>query len=427
MIRNKYTHLPRLLWNEWRPLEVLKKVQETKLSRLLRHAYRNVPMYRELFDKRGVRPEDIQGLSDLSKLPIIDKKDFHEREDVEVIDRRINSPDRLLSIHTSGSSGITLRFLIDSQYDELRKAQFLRPYFSNGNKIFDRVVWFRARPTKGKRWFQRLGMLNEHQIYSGEAVQRQIQKLKQVKPHIIKGYGSVIALIASRAMEEKTELPSPRFIFTDSELLSTKTRQTIEQGFKTHVLDIYGTFETENVAYECCRHEGYHIAIDSVIMEFLKDGHPVQPGEEGEIVCTVLDNTTTPFIRYNLHDLGIYLDKKCSCGRGFPLMGILKGRTHDYAVKEDGSALSSLTIAGNLWVLSEYMHEFTIMQEAINRFELLVVPTTAYDEKGARLIKQAIWKDFPTADIQITLVERIDRDPSGKFCEFKTFFTDAIR
>ena len=73
-------------------------------------------------------------------------------------------------------------------------------------------------------------------------------------------------------------------------------------------------------------HNGYHVAIDSVIMEFLKDNKPVKPGGEGEIVVTVLNNFAMPFIRYNLHDMGSFSSKPCSCGRTFPLMTQIKGR-----------------------------------------------------------------------------------------------------
>ena len=75
-----------------------------------------------------------------------------------------------------------------------------------------------------------------------------------------------------------------------AELLHPSLRAFIEKVFASPVIDVYGTMETENIAFECHYHTGYHIAVDSVVMEFLKEGKPVDAGEEGEIVCTVLHN-----------------------------------------------------------------------------------------------------------------------------------------
>ena len=61
-------------------------------------------------------------------------------------------------------------------------------------------------------------------------------------------------------------------IFTDSELLLPESRHNIKKAFKTETIDIYGTYETDNIAYECSHHEGYHITNDSVIMEFINNG-----------------------------------------------------------------------------------------------------------------------------------------------------------
>jgi len=377
-------------------------------------------MYRDLYQERGVRPEDIESLKDLAKLPVVDKKDFHNRPGEDCRSDRGPSKEKLLEVKTSGSSGVTLRFWIDSGYDQFRKAQFLRPYITNGSGFIGRGVWFRARPKEGRRWFQRMGVLDDLQICSGKDIPEQVREIKRVKPDYVKGYGSAMALIASTAVERGIHLPPVRIAFTDSELLPARTRRVIEAGFQTEVVDIYGTFETDNIAYECRRHEGYHIAVDCVIMEFLKHGKPVAPGEEGEIVCTVLNNRTTPFIRYNLHDLGTFSEKQCSCGRGFPLMKITGGRTIDFAVKQDGSKVSSTTIMGNLWAVAEKVHEMQVIQEAANRFRVLVVPKQDYQEHTTKRIRAIMQKDFPSAHVVVDRVSRIDCSLSGKFKAFRS-------
>ena len=53
--------------------EELRALQLAKLQKQVEHAYRDVPHYKKLLDERGVRPEHIQSLSDVSLLPLTTK------------------------------------------------------------------------------------------------------------------------------------------------------------------------------------------------------------------------------------------------------------------------------------------------------------------------------------------------------------------
>ena len=59
-------------------VEKIKKLQSEKLVKQVKHVYENVPYYRDMMDKKGVRPEDIHGIEDLYKLPFIEKSDLRE-------------------------------------------------------------------------------------------------------------------------------------------------------------------------------------------------------------------------------------------------------------------------------------------------------------------------------------------------------------
>ena len=60
------------------PQEQIKKLQSEKLVKQVAHAYKNIPYYRDLMNKKGVKPEDIHGIGDLHKLPFIEKSDLRE-------------------------------------------------------------------------------------------------------------------------------------------------------------------------------------------------------------------------------------------------------------------------------------------------------------------------------------------------------------
>ena len=63
---------------ETMPVEEIQKLQDKKLVKQVRYVYDNVPYYRSLMDEKGVKPEDIEGIKDLHKLPFIKKDDLRE-------------------------------------------------------------------------------------------------------------------------------------------------------------------------------------------------------------------------------------------------------------------------------------------------------------------------------------------------------------
>ena len=63
---------------ETMPTAEMKKLQSEKIVKQVKHVYDNVPYYRDLMDKKGVTPDDIQGIDDLHKLPFISKADLRD-------------------------------------------------------------------------------------------------------------------------------------------------------------------------------------------------------------------------------------------------------------------------------------------------------------------------------------------------------------
>jgi phenylacetate-CoA ligase len=414
----KYWHLIALLRNERRSLDELLHRQVIKLRRLLSHAYNHVPFYREKFNMGDFQPGDFNSIDDIQHLPIISKADFHQRPLADFIDQRLGSKEALIPIRTSGSSGQTLEFFIDHAYDQFRKAQFLRPYMTNGQRMTDRVLTFKGQPRRHRKYFEFAALLREKQVSAHLNPESHLEILNRMKPAVIRGYPSVLALISAKMSANGPPGHCPRRIFTDSELLTPTLRRSIETAFKRQVIDIYGTLETDNIAYQCEHHQDYHIAIDAVIMEFINNGRPVQPGVTGEIVCTVLGNYAMPFIRYRLNDFGIYSDQSCACGRSFPLMTGLKGRTHDYAVTLEGRLVSSTTLLGEMDRFAAYVEAFQIIQEDTGRFKMVLIPGKNYQETIADRIQSAFMRLFPEATIQIECRERLHQEGSGKIRPF---------
>ena len=88
---------------ETMPVEKIRALQSEKLCKQVKHVYENVPYYRDLMDKKGVRPEDIRGIEDLHKLPFISKSDLRETYPYGMLAVPLSDCVRIQS--TSGTTG----------------------------------------------------------------------------------------------------------------------------------------------------------------------------------------------------------------------------------------------------------------------------------------------------------------------------------
>src|SRR3712207_9368039 len=58
--------------------EEVRSLQLERLRETLRHAYENVPHYRQAFDAAGVHPDDCRELADLARFPTTSKADLRD-------------------------------------------------------------------------------------------------------------------------------------------------------------------------------------------------------------------------------------------------------------------------------------------------------------------------------------------------------------
>ena len=164
-------------------------------------------------------------------------------------------------------------------------------------------------------------MINVKYVSLYDTPDKHLKVLNEFKPSVIDGYASSIWLIAREILNKKIKLSKKlKLIYVTSEILDKNMREDIKKAFGVEPLDQFGCVEVGRTAWECLEHKGYHIDMDSVITEFIKDNKPVDFGNKGEIVYTSLYNTAMPIIRYKVGDIGTPSKEKCSCGRGLPLI-----------------------------------------------------------------------------------------------------------
>jgi phenylacetate-coenzyme A ligase PaaK-like adenylate-forming protein len=143
-------------------------------------------------------------------------------------------------------------------------------------------------------------------------------------------YSSTAGLLAERQLAGDLTI-APRWILTGGEVLGDDIRGRIVAAFDREPFDGYGTTEVGVVAVECDRHAGLHVFEDQVLIEIVDDDYrPVPAGRPGtRLLVTNLLNRTQPLIRYELNDLVTASPEPCACGRPFPLLKKIEGRSDD--------------------------------------------------------------------------------------------------
>lgn len=409
----KIMNLYKVMNQQWLSIEELQRIQNKMLRKMIKHAYDKVPFYHEKFRTAGLRPEDIKTIDDLVKIPITTKIDIKNNAD-RVIANGVNITKCDVSI-TSGSTGIPLKVYYSEYDDDYEKAIALRPNLSCGQKIWDKwVVITSPEHIVKKKWFQKFGFFSPSYLSLFSDTREQLSILERIKPRILDGYASSLFLLAQEVKKSDQFTSRPEIIFSTSEILDEKTRSYIRSVFDAEVYDQFGCVELARTAWECPAHSGYHIDMDAVVMEFLHDGEPVTAGERGEIVYTGLYNYAMPFIRYAIEDIGIPSDKKCSCGRGLPLMSVIEGRKDAYIQIPNGKIFSPI-----IWtiLLRKYQDilKFKVVQETRNLVKIFIVTSSNYQpihtEKIISEVKQLLGQDI---FVEVYVVDTIPRDPSGK-------------
>ncbi len=408
----RVAYLTQMLRNEARPSEQLAVRQARSLCALVRHAAARVPLYRDLYAAHGIDAGEFNGCDDLHRLPIVDKQILREAGAAAI---SIDAPRRRVMISTSGSSGEPFEFPIDRRYDRWRQAQCLRPYLRGGRRLRDQVLVLAGRPGTRTRWLSRLGLLREWRFDCGADPARIAEAWRALAPDVLQGYPSSLRSLAVHCLDRGEPLiPAPRLLFTDSELLTPDTRALLEPAFGTSAIDIFGSFETDNIAWQCAARDGYHIATDCVVLEIVRDGQPVPLGDEGEIVVTVLRNRTFPFIRYNLGDIGRLSTRTCSCDSPFPLLANVQGRANDLIVLSGGRRRTSLDVSHRIGRNTDAIRHYQLRQVEIGRFELLIVPSSRFADAERERIMSVFRAALGNVEVEIRLVDAIPRDRSGK-------------
>ena len=363
-----------------------KKLQGERLRATVELEYNNVPAYRKRMDEAGVKPEDINGIEDIVKLPFTQKTDLRDNFPYGLF-----AADLKDIVRIQGSSGTTGKPIVSG-------------YTENDIKVWTEMVARALTAAGGTKddiiqiaygYGLFTGGLGAHQgateigatvipMSSGNT-QRQIIMMKELGATMLCCTPSYATYLAETIHEmgikpEELKLKSGCF---GAEPWTEEMRQHLEDLLDFDALDIYGLTEIggPGVAFECMEKHGMHINEDHVLAEIIDPvtEEPLPDDTPGELVFTTLTKTGAPMIRYRTHDICTLHHGTCACGRTTVKMSRITGRTDDMLVVRGVNVFPS-QIEAVLMGVKEASAHYMLVVDRVNSQHKLTVQVELKDD-----------------------------------------------
>ena len=391
--------------------EQTERFRDGRLTAFVARAARTVPYYRDLFRRLPIDPAEIRTLGDLEALPVLTKREV--QQDPSRFEPEGGAKAPAFVSHTSGSTGAGLRFPTTWRAHREQWAVWWRYRGWHGLSPETTCLYFGGRsivPVEQKRppfWRHNRG---GHQIMfsayhlNAETAPAYLEKMRRSGARWIHGYPSMVALLASYALEHDAGFEA-RQVTLGSENLLPQQEQLIERAFGVLPVEHYGMAEAvANISM--CPARRLHVDEDFAATELVPMGD-----DHYRIIGTNLSNPAFPLLRYEVGDFASLGDGSCDCGRPGRVVARLDGRLEDYVITKDGARLGRLDhIFKNL----DRVREAQIRQSRVGHMALIVVKGPGYSEQDDRLLREEVAKrvgDQVDFDIEyVTAVKRTGRE-----------------
>jgi len=329
--------------------EEIRSRQLEKLQKLVQHAYRHIPWYRNVFDQAGLKPQDIRSQDDLRNLPPLTREAIRDQAGQMIWP---GFKGKVLKGSSSGTTGIPITYYQDMNAMSAGTAAGvymeqmcgLIPGMRNvhvwGNK--ESIQQWNTLNSWLKQKVNHRKNIAATLLNDPANIPDVVRQIRQFRPQSIDGYPNSLFAIAQYLHTHKIRIPSLRLAFTTAENLEPHHEELIEQTLAP-VSDMYGCSEINGIAIRPATEKRYYIFEPHVIVETVPlPGQPMQ-----EILVTDLDNYYMPLIRYKIGDLidGV---RPGSAGNPFPFAYFTKiyGRSSDRVVLPNGLVLFPVNIFG---------------------------------------------------------------------------------
>ncbi len=414
---------------QWWSAEQNREYQLAQLKSICGIAYNKSVFYQNVFDSCGFQPNDLKSIEDFQGVPLLEKTIINSHiEDMLTLPKESSKVDY---ITTGGTSGVPLRFYINSSRSQVEYAYLISSWKRAGYKLGDKTAVFRGKIVSQDRnnVYQEYDPVMRQQFYStfnmaDADMHRYVEHLRTIGPCFLHVYPSAVANLA-RFLRRRNIKPPQNIqgIIAESEIVYSEQREMVEDVFGCRYFSSYGHTEKLVAAAGCEKSNNYHIWPTYGFFELLDDdGNPVvTPGQSGEIVGTGFINTVVPFIRYRTGDYATYVGDQCTeCGRQHIVISDIQGhRMQENLVAKDGSMIVCTALYTQDDTFDQ-VQQMQFYQDTPGEAVLKIVPAPNYNESSELMIYQSLRRKL-SENVKCTIqcVESIPLTQRGK-----TIFVD---
>lgn len=420
--------------------EHLREIQWKKFTDLLEFAYDRIPLYRDRFRRAGITPESIKSREDLVRIPILTKDEIRQNFPDQMLDNsRRYDPGRMGQ--TSGSTAESLHFVRPEQ--SWNRSLYYSVFLRTGH-ITNLPILVLATPHctasscgldeehSGEVWVSRLqkirflrhldrivGLPSSDNVLCApdEYMQRLAEAMSCYSPCILIADPVYLGSFARYLKRNGSPVPEIRHLVSTFELLTGSLKDLLSEVFGCEAYTQYGASEIMDIANECERHK-LHVRTNTVLVEAVRDGQPVGPGEMGKAVVTDLCNYSMPFIRYDIGDVVTLGDGECACGRNSQTIESIEGRVVDtiQADGPDGPRLLTPLRVDQVFRGLPGVVGYRLVQRAKDAYHISIMP----DEAAADVDRQTLMSRCRSmfgarSQVSIEFVREIKPERSMKF------------
>ncbi len=292
-----------------------------QLKKMLSYVYQRSSFYKELFNNRGIKPEDVRSLADLASIPFTNPSDL-AKNPYHFVCVSLGDVARVTTFTTSGTTAPEKRVFC-TEADIERMTDFMgaamRTVATSGD-VVQIMLPFGSDNNQGGLLAMGVERIGAFPVKAGISLsaEEQLTLIRQHKPTILfattpRMYRITQQLQGSHALDTL----GVKTVFVTSGYLSEPMRRQLQTIWNSDVHTHYGMTELGlGVAVECHAHNGYHLNEVDLLLEVIdpETGEVISDGREGELVFTTLNREGTPLIRYRTHDISRLITEPCPCG-----------------------------------------------------------------------------------------------------------------
>jgi len=385
------------------------------LRKLIAHAGRNVPYYRELFSEIGLDTQTFRGRADMDRIPPLDKETVRTHLDHFVAENsRKFSPEWF---STSGSTGTPLRLLLSADACANDAAATLFVFKQAGYPPFAKA--FASRGIPGAQWECRRSAVRNCLTFNSiqmtrESAVRALRRLGSLRPRVYLGNPFSLMMLGRIARDEGMAIPPGETVVVFGDTLSEKARPVLESVFGARACIYYSVVEKSVLISECAQGVK-HVIEDFAYHEFLDESGNLLEGEgKGEIVGTSFYNYAMPLIRYKTRDMAAVAApvKDCPCGRQSRAVDRIEGRQDDYIRTPEGRFVS---LVEDPLFQAKGVVGSQIVQDATDHVYVNILPGGDFEKDSLRVVEKELRvRVGEMIKIDFHIVDSLEETAGGK-------------